>query len=141
MIRKWWTRYLVQNLRPRSRFIRYICVGVWNSLFGWTTYLVCLRIVGWLGGSYLLATIPAQIIGIAQAVVMQRNVVFSDSNRSLFSSLWRASSIHLLFYATNTPVFYVMVSKLGLSPALASAIMIALTAVSSFYLHKHFSFR
>jgi len=44
----------IVNLLPKAQFIRYVCVGVFNTLFGYTTFVIALTLLN--------AAIPARFL-------------------------------------------------------------------------------
>ena len=123
-----------------ARPVRFIAVGIWNTLFGYAVYVGCLAITDRLGVSYIVATVPAQILAILNAYACQRWLVFGGST-TIVSSFLRFSAVYLVLYVINLPLLVLLVSGFQLDPRVAAAILTLAAAAVSYVAHHRFTFR
>lgn len=122
------------------RELRFLIAGVWNTVFGYLAFLGCDAVVRGLGGHYVLALFPAQIIGIAQAYVVHRTFVFPDSEAGLAAFL-RYNLVYWPTFAVNLVALPVVVERTHLDPRLVQGVFVIASAAFSFVAHKLYSFR
>ena len=134
---------------PSARFIRYALVGLWNTVFGYSCFFLLNRWLStvMLAYSYIVANIAANLIAISVAFLGYKWFVFRTkgnylrewlrtlmvySGSLLFSTLALAPLVGLIRHLTRFQ---------SEAPYIAAAIVAIFTVISSFFGHKHFSFR
>jgi putative flippase GtrA len=132
-----------------AQLFRYLLVGGWNTLFGYTCFFFMNR---WLSGvmpaySYIAASLISNLISITVAFLGYKWFVFETKGNYLRE--WLRS---LMVYS-GTILFSVvaLIPLVGLirhttsyqrqAPYIAGALVAIFTVISSFFGHKHFSFR
>lgn len=134
---------------PPAQLFRYLVVGGWNTVFGYTCFFLMNR---WLSRvmpaySYIAASIGSNLISITVAFLGYKWFVFRTkgnyvrewlrslivySGTILFSAVAIAPLVGLIRHATHFTTQ---------APYIAQAIVAVFTVVSSFFGHKHLSFR
>jgi putative flippase GtrA len=134
---------------PSAQFFRYILIGSWNTVFGYTCFFLVNR---WLATvmpaySYIAANLLANLIAITVAFLGYKWFVFRTKGNYLrewlrtlmvysasvtFSTLALAPLVGLIRHATRYQTQ---------APYIAAAVVAIFTVLSSFFGHKHFSFR
>ncbi len=134
---------------PPGQFFRYILVGVWNTGFGYGTfvlftYLLSLR---WPTYGYLPAGLLSSVLNISVAFMGYKKFVFKTKGNYLHEWLRcmavYGSSIAIGFVALPCVVFAVrhVTSIDQKAPYVAAALMTGFNAVYNFIGHRKFSFR
>lgn len=121
------------------RPLRFLVAGLWNTAFGYGIYLLCDAAVRTLGGHYVLALFPAQVLAVANAYVVHRAFVFSDSPAGLFAFL-RYNLVYWTTFAANLVFLPMVVETTRLDPRLVQAAFILGAAVTTYVAHRLFSF-
>lgn len=115
------------------RFVRFLAVGVLNTLFGYAIYLVGL----FLGAPPNVALGIATVIGAVFNYFSTGRLVFRHAKvNRLFHFLFA----YLLIYCVNVGALHLVISA-GVPAALAQAVLLPVVAVCSFLLFKFFVFR
>ena len=129
---------------PKSRFdsrgLRFLAVGVVNTVYG---YLVFVGLELWLGDllHYLVVLLAAHVISVLTAFVLYRRFVFTASGDPVLHELARFWSVYVVALGVNVVVLLACVDGLGLPVLLAQALALAITATLSFVGHGRWSFR
>ena len=134
---------------PPAQLLRYLLVGGWNTLFGYTCFFLMNR---WLSHmlpaySYIAASLASNLISITVAFLGYKWFVFRTKGNYV-----REWSRSLIVYSGMIVFSAVALGPLvGLirhttrfqtqAPYLAAAIVAVFTVISSFFGHKHLSFR
>jgi putative flippase GtrA len=114
------------------QFVRFLLVGVLNTLFGYGCYFVLLQF----GLHYTVAMALATVIGVLFNFKSTGALVFgSRDNRLVF----RFVGSYVVVYLANISGIALLVRG-GLSPQLAGAAMLLPMAVLAFVLNKKFVF-
>jgi putative flippase GtrA len=138
---------------PSSQLMRYLVVGAWNTLFGYSCFFFFVRLFLHLMVSQPLfaasvASIVATIVNITASFVGYKLFVFKSKGKFLHeyarSFLVYLPSLFLnaVAIAPLTALLHHMFPSHALqAPYIAGAILAIVTAVISFFGHKHISFR
>jgi putative flippase GtrA len=134
---------------PPAQFLRYLLIGGWNTLFGYTCFFLMNR---WLSTimpaySYIAASLISNLISISVAFLGYKWFVFRT--RGNYLREWLRT---LAVYSGSILLSAVLLAPLvGLirhvthyqsqAPYIAGAIVTIFTVISSFLGHRHFSFR
>lgn len=134
---------------PPGQFLRYLLVGGWNTVFGYSCFFLMNR---WLSTvitayPYIVASLASGLINITVAFLGYKWFVFRTrgnylrewlrtlaiySGSILLSTLALAPLVGLIRHTTRYQTE---------APYIAAAIIAILTVIASFFGHKHFSFR
>ena len=122
------------------RPLRFVLAGVWNTAFGYGVYLLCHAAVTAVGGHYLLALLPAQVLAVSNAYVVHRRLVFSDHPVGLWTFI-RYNLVYWVTFGLNLAILPLIVETTHIDPRLGQAVFILCAAVGTYSAHKRFSFR
>ncbi len=123
----------------RQQGLRYLLVGVWNTVFGYGLFALLLATVGD-RVHYLALLVAATVAAIINAFGFYRVFVFRASGQ-ITLDLARFSVVYLVALAVNLAVLPLLVEALRLPVLLAQAFVVAATVAASFFAHRSFSFR
>ncbi len=123
----------------QSQFFRYLLVGGWNTVFGMAVYA---GLYQWLGGSvhYLILLIPSNFLAVTNAYVCYRLFVFRTRG-NILKEYFRCYVVYGGMMLAGAVLLYVLVDWLGVPPAAANCICVALTTIASYFGHRNFSFK
>ena len=131
----------------RSQAIRYGAVGAWNTIFGYGCYACLTLVLSGMGPhSYLLANLIATPINITVSFLGYKWFVFKTKGnyiREWLRCIAVYSGTFLLSMVALPALVFCMRRLAGLdkaAPYLAGALVIGVTAVVSFFGHRHISF-
>jgi putative flippase GtrA len=116
----------------RHQFLRFLAVGVLNTLFGYAIFLAAL----WLSGRSLLALVIATIIGVAFNFFSIGSVVFRSTERRL---IWRFVAVYGVIFCVNALALRGL-EIAGFGAALAQALLAPAMAALSYFLNKRWVF-
>ena len=125
-------------LRHRQ-FVRYLLVGGWNTVFGMAVYAGLYR---WLGEHvhYLVLLVPANILAVTNAYVCYKLFVFKTRG-NILREYCRCYAVYGGIMLAAALLMFVLVDWLGMPPAAANCVCVALTTVVSYLAHRGFSFK
>jgi len=142
-----WIRRLTSHIPP-GQFGRYLLVGAWNTLFGYSDYAVLTYMLGpVVPHSYIAASIIAAPLNMTVAYLGYKWFVFKT--RGNYLREWSrcmvvyGSAMVLGILLLPLVVFLVRVTT-GLdrsAPYIAGALLMGFGVIYSFLGHKNFSFR
>ncbi|RKP50862.1 GtrA family protein [Trinickia fusca] len=116
-----------------SQFLRFLLVGLLNSLFGYgcfAAFLAC-------GLHYTFALLVATVIGVLFNFKTTGKLVFrSHSNKLIF----RFVGAYCIVYATNLSLMKAML-MIGVNTYMSGAALLLPMAALSFFLNKKFVFK
>ena len=142
-----WRSRLAKQMPP-GQFARYLMVGLWNTVFGYSLYaLLTALLTPRLRFAYLYASVFSNLIAITVAYFGYKFFVFKTKGNYLVE--WFRC---MLVYGSGILPGLVLLPLLvgGLqygfhldrsAPYIAGALWTGLTVIYSFMGHKHFSFR
>lgn len=116
-----------------KRFLRFIFVGVINTIFGYSIYWLLLR----LNLHFTISLLIASIIGILFNFHTTGKFVFANTEQQLLKKFFY---VYLLLYIINVASIK-MLCILNISPSIAGAIALVPNAVIAFILQKKMVFR
>jgi putative flippase GtrA len=144
----WWLR-LTSHIPP-GQLMRYLIVGVWNTIFGYSTFAA----INWLlfhrgiPASYIYAQIISNFINITVAFLGYKFFVFKTQG-NYFNEWLKAMAVYwsgflpglILLPALVKFLQYALHVPLSRAPYIASAILIVVGTLYSFLGHKNVTFR
>jgi putative flippase GtrA len=144
----------LKQLFPAGQFARYLCVGVWNTIFGYGSYAAFLFLfTHFLPHRYLpltadIAYLTALPISITMSYLCYKTLVFKTQGNYLVEWLrcFAVYGIGMIPVLVVLPLLTHALSRVPLlrptsAPLLAGAIMTGFTTIYSFIGHRKFSFR
>lgn len=142
----------VRRLFPAGQFLRYLGVGVWNTIFGYGTYAAFVTLYShYLPHHYLpltvdLASISATPISITMSYLCYKFFVFRTHGNYLrewtrcFAVYGTGMIPNLIALPILTKALQQLPHLRHAAPYVAGALMTGFTAVYSYIGHKKFSF-
>jgi putative flippase GtrA len=132
---------------PPGQVVRYLIVGLWNTLFGYGLYaLFTWLLTGVMPAPYMLASVLSNVIAVTGAFLCYKWFVFKTKGNYLREYL-RCYMVYGTAFLVNLALLPILVYLLDLVvrpqtcvPYLAGAILTAGTVVLSFVGHRQFSF-
>jgi putative flippase GtrA len=116
-----------------------LLTGIVNTGFGLLVF-TCLELLLHDVVGYLVVLVVAHVLGVLEAFWLYRRTVFRVEGNVL-GDLIRFESVYLVALAVNLVLLPLLV-EVGRLPVIGSqALVVLVTAVLSFFGHKHFSFR
>lgn len=136
--------------------VRYLAVGVWNTIFSYLLFLLLLETLGptirtlessqfalvqWVGQQYYLVVgWIGWIVGVPQSTLTMKYLVFR-SKGNVLREVGKAFFIYLPSQGIGTVVLWFSVRVLHMSPPIGALATILITTVFSYIGHKYFTFR
>ena len=117
----------------KSRFIKFLFIGLVNTLFGYTIFALLL----FLGLDYRVALLIATVCGVLFNFKTTGTLVFKKKSNRL---IVRFIMVYLLTYLLNIGALQI-VNYLGISLLMSQAILLLPLALISYFLNKNFVFK
>lgn len=119
-----------------KRFIKFIFVGILNTIIGYGTYslLVFLKI------NYIIANTISTIIGIICSYLLNKKITFNDTKTTKNTPI-KFISVYILSYIIGTINLTIIVNKCNANEYIAGFINLFITTFISWFGHKYFSFK
>lgn len=134
--------------KPSVRFLRYLLVGGFNTVFGYAVFALCNWLTRGLGSyNYMLAWLVANIISISVAFLGYKWFVFRTKGNYLveYARCFGVYSSSMIISFTGLTIL-VAILRRSLhrpeeAPYIAAALMAIVTVIISFVGHSRFSFK
>lgn len=130
-IKKWLTAENIQLLFYMPSF-RFVCIGIINTLFGYSIYALAL----WFGLKVLFALIISTVVGVLFNFKTIGVLVFGSKNNSL---LLKFSLVYVVIFFANLGFIKLLVMN-GLGDYFSGFVAMVPMAGMSFFLNKYFVF-
>jgi putative flippase GtrA len=121
------------------RAVRFVLVGIVNTLFSFGVFAALQSTIG-LHVHYLVVLVISHVVGVLEAYVLQRWLVFQVSGR-WWRELAKFWSVYLVALGANAVALPVLVELAGVPVLPAQAIVMLGTALGTFVAHRAFTFR
>ena len=127
--------------------IRFILVGVWNTIFGYLVFVVCdyyfERFFSPRYVAYMSAAVLSNILAIINAYIFHKHITFRSKARGkgILIEFARFFSTYLFSMIPGLILLPVSVEALGIEARISAALLIPVTTIISYYGHSRFSFR
>jgi putative flippase GtrA len=115
--------------------VRFLIVGVVNTIVGYGLFAVFLLFFPYLVSLYL-----SYAVAVSLAFVLHRRFTFRVRGNVLVDFV-RFVGVYVVSLAVNTVVLPVLVEFVGLHPLVAQGVALVITTLISYVGHKWFSFR
>ncbi len=130
-----------------QRKIRFVLVGLWNTIFSYLAYValdylfnifLTPRYV-----AYMSAAVLANMLSILNAYIFHRIVTFRSSVRgfAIIIEFIRFVSMYLLSVVFGLVLLPIFVELFHYDPKIAGALLIPITTIISYFGHSRFSFK
>lgn len=119
--------------------VRFGLVGVVNTAFGYGIFIVLQLTLGAVT-HYLVVLAVSNVIGIIEAYILQRWLVFRFTG-GWWAGLLRFSTVYLVAFGINLVLLPLLVEVLRLPVIPAQGIVTALQALGTYAGHRWFTFR
>ncbi|MGC1870144.1 MAG: GtrA family protein [Acidobacteriaceae bacterium] len=142
-----WRARLAKQMPP-GQFARYLMVGVWNTVFGYSLYaLLTALLMPRVRFGYLYASVASNLIAITVAYFCYKIFIFKTQGNYLVEWL-RCILVYGSALLPGLVLLPLLVEGLHYgfhlersAPYVAGALLTGLTVIYSFLGHKNFSFR
>jgi len=118
--------------------VRYLAIGIWNTLFGIAIYTLLIKLFG--PRHYLLLGILSSIITITNAYICYKLFVFMTKGNIIREYL-RFYSVYGISILCGLGLMYVFVDHFKFEPITSNIIVTIMLSIISFLGHRYFSFR
>lgn len=142
-----WHHRITSHIPP-GQFLRYLVVGGWNTLFGYSTYaLFTALLMPRVRFGYILASVFSSLLNITVAYFGYKFFVFKTKGNYL-AEWFRCILVYgsgmvpglVLLPLLVTALHYIFHLQRS-APYIAGALLMGFGVIYSFFGHKHFSFR
>lgn len=123
----------------RQEIVRYGLVGLVNSAFGYTLFILLQLTLGRFVHYTVVLTVST-VLAILEAYVLQRWLVFRYTG-GWWASLLRFSSVYGVAYLINLALLTLFVETFALDPIPAQGIAMVLQALVTYGANRTFTFR
>ena len=126
----------------KDQRVLFLVVGAANTLIGTLWFIAFDLLIGrrWGEYSYMVTLGFAHIASVLCAFVLYRRLVFVVTGH-VWRDLGRFETVYLTALAVNAVALPVLVQGAHLEPIAAQLLIVGVTALISWFGHKHFSFR
>lgn len=122
-----------------GRPVRFVLVGIWNTVVGYAAFAACYAVVTSAGIHYLWATPLSHVLAIVNAYLWHRSLVFG-TEAPVARSFFRFTLVYWILFAVNLALLPLLVEVGGIHPMPAQALVMALCGASAYAAHSRFSF-
>lgn len=129
MIRKAWL----------NEKIRYLLIGGYNTLFGYGVFAV-LWILWGQSLHYIVILSLSHVIAVTNAFFGYRILVFRKKGGA-WGDFVRFNMVYLGAFVFNVLALPILIEAANLHPLVAQALLVIVTVVASYLLHRRFSFK
>jgi len=139
--------YLSKFLIEHNIKVKFVFVGIWNTIFGYITFILLDMLFESIFESrqlaYMLAMIIARPIAITNAFIFHKYVTFKSDVKGL-GIIWEYFRFFTTYLGTFTLALVLLpflVEVIGFHPRIGAAVIVIMTAIVSYIGHSRFSFR
>ena len=120
-----------------KQFLRYIVVGVLNTLVGYSIIFACMYLVGM---SPETSNVAGYAVGLVVSYVLNRNFTFK-SKQSRRTEIIRFLAVFAVAYSLNFAALLLLIYHLGLHKGMSQIAASVVYVGSSYLLNKYYVFR
>ena len=135
---KLWTEHQVK--------IRFFIIGVWNTIFGYLTYISLDYLFTFVFqkryAAYMTAAVLANIISTISAFIFHKYITFKSTVRgkAVIIEFFRFYSTYTVTNILGLVLLPFFVEVMKIDPRISGALLIPVVAVISYFGHSRFSF-
>jgi putative flippase GtrA len=130
----------VARVLAADQRVRFTAVGGFNTAFGYLIFVVLVLQASDLI-HYTVLLLVAHLLSVVVGYALHRTVVFRVRGGRVVREFFRFWSVQLAAVALNLITLPLLVEVVAIDVLVAQALVVCITAVSSYVAHKHFSFR
>ena len=119
--------------------LQYLLVGVWNTMFGYGVFVALYYWTARFNLHYEAVLILSQIINVTSAYILYKKFVFRTKG-NFFQEYCRFCTFYWLSFAANLVLLPFLVEVLRQEPMLSQGLLIAGTAMASYFWHTNYTF-
>lgn len=123
------------NYILNNRFVKFIFVGILNTIVGYGTYALLI----FFGFNYIISSTVSTIVGVINSFILNKKITFSDKGINK-KTPFKFISVYLFSYFIGLFNLSIFIKKLGFNPYLAGFINLFITTLISWFGHRYFSF-
>ncbi|MDP2795495.1 MAG: GtrA family protein [Sulfurisoma sp.] len=122
-----------------SEKARFLLIGAYNTAFGYGVFAL---LYVWIHQSmhYLVIAAISHLLSVTHSFLAHRYIVFRDRGR-IIPAFLRFNAATAATLAFGLLAMTLLVEVVGIAPLISQAIVIALSTVGSYLLHRRFTFR
>jgi len=124
------------NKQFSNRFIRFLIVGVLNTIVGYGTFAIGI----YCNLYYYTAYILSYIIGVINSYILNKKFTFKSNDKSLKEPL-RFLTVYLFSFIIGSIAIYILIDLMGTNAYIAGLINLIFTTLISWFGHNKFSFK
>ena len=127
--------------------MKFILVGIWNTIFGYGTFFLLDRTFESFFVkryfAYMAAMILSQIVAIINAFIFHKYVTFSSKVRGwdIIPEFFRFCHIYVFTFLLSLLLLPVFVELINVHPRISGALVTLICSVISYVGHSKFSFK
>jgi putative flippase GtrA len=118
---------------------RYLIIGAYNTFLGYGVFAVLWMLWGQ-SFHYIVILGISHIISVTNAFFGYRVIVFRKKG-FVWGDFFRFNLVYLGVFVFNILTLPVLIEVLNIHPLVAQALVVIATVITSYLLHKRFSFR
>lgn len=134
-------------LEKHGRLIRFIIVGLWNTLFGYVAFCgfdtVFVHLFPSRTAAYMLASVLSTIVSILNAYIFHKRITFESKAKgwAMIAEFFRFSTTYAITFCIGIISLPLLVEVYGFNPKIAAAIITLFCTIISYIGHLKLSFR
>lgn len=122
-----------------SEKLRFLFIGAYNTAFGYGVFAV-LYLLTHQSMHYLVIATISHLLSVTHSFLTHRYIVFRDHGR-IIPAFLRFNAATAATLAFGLSAITLLVEVMDVTPLVGQAIVIALSTVGSYLLHRRFTFR
>lgn len=119
-----------------KQFIRFLTVGVFNTVFGYCVIFGCMYVLNMSPES---SNVAGYVLGLAVSYILNRKYTF-NSKRDRNSEMIRFLTVFAVAYASNFAVLILLIHLLGVHEGLSQILAGLIYVVISYFMNKYYVF-
>jgi putative flippase GtrA len=126
--------------------IRFFFIGIWNTIFGYLTYISLDYLLTFVFQkryvAYMMAAILSNVIATISAFLFHKHITFKSTVRGkgVIIEFFKFYSMYTVTNILGLGLLPVFVEVLKIDPKIAGALLIPVIAIVSYFGHSRFSF-
>lgn len=127
--------------------VRFLLVGIWNTIFGYLVYIGLYTLFTWFFTiqyiAYMTAMVLANIVSIINAYIFHKYITFKSPVKQwgIVPEFFRFSTTYLLTFCLSIVILPIFVEIFSITPSISGALTILVCSIFSYFGHSRFSFR
>ncbi|MDR3159921.1 MAG: GtrA family protein [Zoogloeaceae bacterium] len=130
---------LLFELWKNNQKARFLLTGVWNTLFGYASFIVLYNFFG-NTDNYLAIAVISHFVAVAQAFFCHKYIVFRSTGK-IAREFLRFNLSYSVALVSGLGIVFFFVDKLGFHPVIGQGFAILSVTILTYFAHKNFSFK